>query len=195
MSESLSAELLALADGCWVSNTPLSNELLSAAERAITLEAELAEARAEVERLTREVREWQCDRCNWVYPGPPQKGVSCVICPRCGGNTAPAPVIERRRVCADRDRLREALDAVGARCAEESKNTTGIFTIASALEHNAINRERAAIAAILDAVGDGEPKTLTQKHIEHYRSCNCLGDSAVCCVASCECHGPTAAIV
>jgi predicted RNA-binding Zn-ribbon protein involved in translation (DUF1610 family) len=44
------------------------------------IEAELIELRAEV-------REWLCTSCNWVYPGPPQDGLKCVICPRCGGNT------------------------------------------------------------------------------------------------------------
>ena len=33
-----------------------------------------------------------------------------------------------------------------------------------------------------------EPETLAQKHMQHYRSCNCLGDSAECCRADCECH-------
>lgn len=31
-------------------------------------------------------------------------------------------------------------------------------------------------------------RTLAQKHQEHYRSCNCLGDSSECCVETCECH-------
>lgn len=52
----------------------------------------------EVERLRREVREWMCDGCNTVYPGPPQPGIWCVQCPRCGGDTAPRGVIERRRL-------------------------------------------------------------------------------------------------
>lgn len=29
---------------------------------------------------------------------------------------------------------------------------------------------------------------LAHKHMDHYRSCECLGDSAECCVPSCECH-------
>jgi len=33
-----------------------------------------------------------------------------------------------------------------------------------------------------------EGPSLARKHQEHYRSCNCLGDSAECCVPSCECH-------
>ncbi len=26
------------------------------------------------------------------------------------------------------------------------------------------------------------------KHVEHYRTCGCLGDSAVCCDATCPCR-------
>lgn len=32
------------------------------------------------------------------------------------------------------------------------------------------------------------PWSLVEKHMQHYRSCDCLGDAAECCVASCECH-------
>lgn len=28
---------------------------------------------------------------------------------------------------------------------------------------------------------------LSQKHMVHYRGCNCLGDSSECCVDDCEC--------
>ena len=52
---------------------------------------------AEVARLTSEVREWLCDSCNTIYPGPPQKGVWCVVCPKCGGDTAPTKTIELRK--------------------------------------------------------------------------------------------------
>lgn len=40
-------------------------------------------------------------------------------------------------------------------------------------------------------IGTDNARGLAQKHQEHYRSCNCLGDSAECCVASCECHDPS----
>lgn len=30
--------------------------------------------------------------------------------------------------------------------------------------------------------------TLAEKHQAHYRSCGCLGDSAICCDPTCECH-------
>ena len=35
------------------------------------------------------VKEWACEKCRTVYPGPPQKGFMCVICPDCNGNTMP----------------------------------------------------------------------------------------------------------
>lgn len=56
--------------------------------------------------LRREVREWMCDGCNTVYPGPPQPGIWCVQCPQCGGDTAPRGVIERRRLEREVERLR-----------------------------------------------------------------------------------------
>ena len=63
----------------------------------------------EIERLRREVSEWMCNGCNTVYPGPPQPGIWCAQCPRCGGATAPRGVIERRRLEREIERLRERL--------------------------------------------------------------------------------------
>lgn len=53
---------------------------------------------AENTDLLRQVREWLCEACNTVYPGPPQEGVKCVVCPSCGGFTAPSLAVERRRL-------------------------------------------------------------------------------------------------
>lgn len=58
----------------------------------------------EIERLRGDVREWMCDHCNVVYPGPPADGVRCVVCSRCGGDTAPRTVVERRRLQRELDR-------------------------------------------------------------------------------------------
>lgn len=33
--------------------------------------------------------------------------------------------------------------------------------------------------------------TIMHRHLDHYRSCDCLGDSSVCCVESCPCHLPS----
>lgn len=55
---------------------------------------------SEIDELRAEVKEWLCDACNTVYPGPPQKGFACVICPLCQGNTGPRNVVEIRKLRA-----------------------------------------------------------------------------------------------
>lgn len=62
---------------------------------------ELARLRARVEELTGAVREWLCDKCNTVYPGPPQKGFWCVQCPKCGGPTGPKYLIVNKHLRAE----------------------------------------------------------------------------------------------
>ena len=42
--------------------------------------------------------------------------------------------------------------------------------------------------ALANTPTPNEPETLSEKHMRHYRSCNCLGDSAECCRTDCECH-------
>lgn len=32
--------------------------------------------------------------------------------------------------------------------------------------------------------------SIAERHQIHYRSCNCLGDSAECCDSRCGCHEP-----
>ena len=34
--------------------------------------------------------------------------------------------------------------------------------------------------------------TIAERHADHYRHCNCLANSAICCVESCPCHVETA---
>lgn len=60
----------------------LTRELAAAQERIAELEKEL-------EELVSDVREWMCEKCRTVFPGPPQPGTRCVVCPKCGGNTMP----------------------------------------------------------------------------------------------------------
>lgn len=69
----------------------------------------MAEAANEIERLRADVQEWLCDKCNTVYPGPPQPGFACVQCPKCKGATAPRQTIERRRAERERDEALEIL--------------------------------------------------------------------------------------
>lgn len=52
---------------------------------------------AEFEYLRGEVKEWLCAKCDTVFPGPPAKGVWCVICTVCGGDTAPLNHARLRR--------------------------------------------------------------------------------------------------
>jgi hypothetical protein len=60
-----------------------------------------------------EVREWLCENCNTVYPGPPGKGVaSSILCPKCGGITAPRLTIENRRLKEKNERLMEQIKAM-----------------------------------------------------------------------------------
>lgn len=62
--------------------------------------------KAERDKLVREVKEWMCEACNFVYPGPPQEGLACVLCPRCGGHTSPRERVEHRHLIAGlKDRL------------------------------------------------------------------------------------------
>jgi hypothetical protein len=56
----------------------------------------------EVRELRAEVREWVCDGCNVVYPGPPQGGFLCVRCPRCGGNTMTRVTAMKERHTAEK---------------------------------------------------------------------------------------------
>lgn len=71
------------------------------------LDAQMRALAKERDELRAEVREWLCDQCNHVYPGPPAAGLACVTCTNCGGTTGPRGAVERRR-------LQRQLDAVGA---------------------------------------------------------------------------------
>ncbi len=44
-------------------------------------------------------------------------------------------------------------------------------------------------AVLSEPAVEASPESVTTKHMSHWQSgCNCLGDSAICCVESCECH-------
>ena len=63
------------------------------------------------------VKEWACEKCRTVYPGPPQKGFMCVICPSCNGNTMPHELLKHREELAaakaEANSLKEALEKYG----------------------------------------------------------------------------------
>ncbi|MHB8391898.1 MAG: hypothetical protein ACYDBH_20355 [Acidobacteriaceae bacterium] len=77
-------------------------------------------AEAELAALRAEIREWACADCNYVYPGPPQKGFACVMCPRCGGTTAPKGTVLLRRAEAEIARLKSEVAARDALLLEVS---------------------------------------------------------------------------
>lgn len=76
-----------------------------ACSEIVYFRARWADALAENAELAASVREWLCVKCNTVYPGPPQHGVMCVVCPNCDGDCAPREVMLRRRAEEERDRL------------------------------------------------------------------------------------------
>jgi len=80
-----------------------------ASERAANaiLTAENAELRRDLEEMRKEVREWACDDCNTIYPGPPAEGLSCVICPKCKGRTAPRSKIDLIRARRELEEARK----------------------------------------------------------------------------------------
>jgi hypothetical protein len=55
----------------------------------------------ELDKVRGEVKEWLCESCNTVYPGPPQEGFKCVECPKCGGDCGPHETIKRRKAEAE----------------------------------------------------------------------------------------------
>jgi hypothetical protein len=85
-------------------------------EEISDLRAYAAKLEAENAELLKEVREWICDTCATVYPGPPQKGTSCVVCQNCKGSTGPRLRMEKRKLEADAATVRE-------RALEEVKET------------------------------------------------------------------------
>lgn len=72
------------------------------------LEAQLAD-------LRKEVREWLCEKCNYVWPGPPSEGYDCVTCRRCGGDCGPRTLIERRKAEAQLAEARGDLNIANLR--------------------------------------------------------------------------------
>lgn len=81
-------------------------------------------AEAQNVELRGEVREWLCDKCNTVYPGPPQKGFACVQCPQCGGNTGPRNVMELRTAearCRELEREHAEITKMHAAVCEQPK--------------------------------------------------------------------------
>ena len=79
--------LLCAFDTATEQRTGILEALKESADKLEAAWAECDALRAENEQLRREVREWICSRCMYVYSGPPQPGFKCVVCPRCEGST------------------------------------------------------------------------------------------------------------
>jgi rubrerythrin len=108
----------------------LLKRALSEMERQCqSVEAKLSEAEHERGRLLSEVREWLCEHCNAVFPGPPAPGLSCVTCPRCGGDTAPRPVVEVRKLSGQLTKAREQRDTALALATELMDMGTGTVSV------------------------------------------------------------------
>jgi hypothetical protein len=111
-------------------------------------------------KLRAEVREWLCDKCNTVYPGPPQPGFSCVICPKCGGYTSPRLAVENRRLGKEIERLRAEvthLESVSTRfrfqLQEEYGKVSDLKGKVEDLEKKVAELERSQCDNSPDAVG------------------------------------------
>lgn len=64
---------------------------------------------AEIAELKALVKEWLCVNCNTVYSGPPQKGFSCVMCPKCSGDCGPRTWMQ---LWAERARSKALVEAL-----------------------------------------------------------------------------------
>ena len=82
----------------------------------VALDAETIKLNFEtIDKAKAEVREWICESCNTVYPGPPQDGFSCVVCPKCGGRTDTRAGAEIRKLKAEAPHAKEIAEGVGYR--------------------------------------------------------------------------------
>lgn len=63
-------------------------------------QCEICDLQRELAATKALVKEWACEKCRTVYPGPPQKGFMCVICPACKGNTMPHELLNHREELA-----------------------------------------------------------------------------------------------
>ena len=120
-----------------------------------TANAHVRELETQIEELRQHVREWLCVDCNTVYPGPPQKGVMCVVCPKCGGSTV------KRNSVAEVALLREQIAKLEAqiataraeereRCAETCAGTFSPHASATGCCDAALDKAAAAIRALKD---------------------------------------------
>jgi chorismate mutase len=92
-----------------------------------------AKSAARIAELTAEVREWLCDKCAIVYPGPPQEGFNCVVCPKCSGNTGPRKTVLLRKAEARIADLEAQVSALKAAGGVPTIDRARLFAIANSL--------------------------------------------------------------
>jgi hypothetical protein len=85
------------------------------------LKATIAAKDARIAELNAAVREWLCDACQRVYPGPPRAGLHCVICLQCGGNTGPRVTMEKRKADARIAELESRLHQIATASPDSTK--------------------------------------------------------------------------
>jgi len=89
----------------------LELEKRALAERFAKACGEVASKQARIDELLHDVKEWLCEDCNTVYPGPPALGFDCLVCPKCNGMTGIRLRIEHRRIERLLDECRSHISA------------------------------------------------------------------------------------
>lgn len=107
------------------------------------LVARLDAVEAQRDALLAEVREWICAKCAYEYPGPPQPGLRCVICPRCNGKTMPKTVYEHIRLTAEVDRAWRAWKDLGDIAQKRADHETALMNELDAVR---IERDQLRVA-------------------------------------------------
>lgn len=108
--------------------------------------AELREKR--IAELAAAVKEWLCLKCNTVYQGPPQEGIWCVMCPKCGGETGPRDSI---KLTVANKRIAE-LEASDAYTTEQWLRDNASNSAANSLLRERLARVTRAAKAMIDQV-------------------------------------------
>lgn len=115
--------------------------------------------------------------------------MSDLMCQHCGRNAVDPATESILSLSADRAR-REALRAHEA-LMRYGRHDDGCAQADAGADPCTCGLDAACYSPFVeDTVMDGETfqQALARKHQEHYRQCNCLGDSSECCIPACSCH-------
>jgi len=112
----------------------LHEETRAAIDQYRQLQIENTALKKEREALSHLVKEWGCDTCKIAYPGPPQKGTACVMCPNCGGKTMPLEkLLHRNELAAAQVRAAEL---------EAERDKLTLVLAERTVERDALRKER-----------------------------------------------------